>query len=111
MSKVIRLFPDNNSNMNDGTFLQLVHEIALETGKVKLTTHAIERMTQRSITRGQVVEALRKGFLSESASKDVHGDWIGKISHTVAGERIAVVAKLKKQKDQFILVITTYNLS
>ena len=106
MSKITPLFPDQD--MTDMTFVKMVHEIAKNSVNVKLTRHAIERMEERSITRGQVVETLKKGFLSEPASKDVHGDWIAPVSYSVAGDRITVIAKLKKKRNQFILVITTY---
>lgn len=105
MSKLTPLFSDQ---MNDHLFLKILHETAQDSSNVRFFAHALERMEQRQITPRQVVETLRRGFLAEPVAQDIYGDWVGKVLHTSAGDRINVVAKLKKHEGHFILVITTY---
>lgn len=68
-------------------------------------------MLERGVTRKQVFNVLKRGYLIgniEWCTKDERG-WKCKFRAISAGERISVVAKLVEREDgELVLVVTTF---
>ena len=91
------------------SLLRTVREVAKESGRIKLTRHARERMAQRGISFSQVLHCLRTGRIDEGPAKNVHGDWAFRMVGTAAGEAIQVAAALATDgRGNRIIVITAY---
>ena len=56
--------------LNDTNALRLLREIAADSARVVLLTHAKQRMRQRQITLAQVLDVMRKGWMAEPATVD-----------------------------------------
>ena len=93
---------------DDTSFIRCVRALSVDSGRVKLTQHARERMVQRQISIREVIETLRKGRLIEPAVTDVRGEWVGRIIHDFAGQKIHVVTKLVIRQTECVLIITTF---
>lgn len=83
-----------------------VRELATESGKVALTTHARKRMHQRHITLPQVLETLRDGDIDEAFHREANGFWTARFCRWVAGDRVFVVARLDDSGAEIVVVIT-----
>ncbi len=82
-------------NLSHNKAQDLLKEIAKTSKRVKLTTHAIERMEQRDISLNQVLQCLSKGVITEGPYRDVRSDWKLTISSYSAGDMVDVACVLK----------------
>jgi hypothetical protein len=88
---------------------QLVREVAQDSGRVFFTHHAERRMRERHITRTQVLRCLTRGSVVEGPSRNAKGNWTMRLEALSAGEVIAVLAAIDRDKaGNIIIVITVY---
>lgn len=88
---------------------KLIRKIAKDDGSVFLSEHVEVRMRQRKITRGMVLEVLRKGNIHREPEPDIKtGDTKCTMERYVAGEPIGVVVALENIKSISCLVITAF---
>lgn len=93
--------------LNDANFLKRLREVVADSARVKLTTHARERMRSRQITLPQVIDCLRRGRIDEPAALTVQGDWKATLLHQCAGDVVRVAVALRRLAgDEFAVVIT-----
>ena len=88
--------------------LRLVHEIAQDSSRVILTTHAKRRMRERRITLPQVISCLLKGQLTEDPSMDAYGNWVCSLRWRHAGDYLRVAAAIKQDSNtgKKVVIIT-----
>jgi len=61
-------------------------------------------MEQRGITRPEVLEVLRGGYVDEPPAQDFIGEWKCKVSRKVRGRTAGVVTVVIDASDQLIIV-------
>ena len=85
---------------------RLIHEVAVDSGRVVFTQHARIRMRQRRVSRGLVLDVLRQGRLSRLPEPNARfGSLECRIEQYTAGRQIAVIAALRNDNPE-VLVIT-----
>jgi len=90
--------------------LRIIRAAAEDSARVFFTTHAIQRMKLRKITRVQVLDCLRRGTISEPPHRDVHGNWKCNVSRFHAGDTITAAVGLKRDEKtgDYLIVITVF---
>lgn len=100
--------------LKERTAQRILNELASnESGKIKFSTHAKERMQLRDVTMVQVMTLLKSEHLyfQESPHQAPNGDWKANIEGYVIGERIRVTLAFKKlETDPSVIIITVMNL-
>jgi len=88
--------------------LRLIREIAQDSSRVIVTTHARKRMRERRISLPQVLNCLVKGQIAEGPAQDVHGNWVCTLRWRDAGDflRVAVALKHDVTTGHKVIVIT-----
>jgi hypothetical protein len=87
--------------------LELVRELAANTGNVIFTVHALKRMKLRRVTPLEVIECLRKGSIVEGPALGIKGDWELAIERMGAGRKLRVALAIDMPKR--LIVITVYD--
>ena len=84
----------------------LIRDIAKDSAKVKLTSHARKRMRERRVSMTQVLDVLRRGKVCEGPGRNVHGDWEVAIRWRYAGDtiKLAVAIDTVENGDQVIVI-------
>ena len=103
--------PDNvlRLNLSAESAQRLVRDIAEDSSRVKITTHARQRMRERKITMAQVFCCLKNGRISEPPARDVTGNWKFNICVMSAGDLItAAVALDNKGNGNYAVIITVF---
>ena len=91
--------------MNDTTALQVLREIAQDSGQVIFTHHARQRMRQRKVSPVQVLTCLQRGIVSEPVALDVHGNWKLTVTHRVAGKDLDVAVAIDVPKRAIVITV------
>jgi|ERR1700691_5469325 uncharacterized protein DUF4258 len=81
-----------------------IRDISWESGSVIFTRHAEERMEQRDISRPQVLEALRSGYVDDPPTEEFAGEWKCKVTSNLRGRTIGVVTVIVEARSQLIIV-------
>lgn len=90
--------------------VRLLKEIAVDSARVFITTHAEKRMKERKITRAQVERCLLNGNITEGPARGTQGNWEMRVEVYSAGEPVTVVAALDYDDDgNYIVVITVFS--
>lgn len=98
-----------NFNITPVIAKKLIKDIAADSSKVVFTAHAEKRMSQRKITRTQVLRCLTHGHVIEGPAPSIKGNWEMKMEVMSAGEIVAVVAALEKDDSgNFAVIITVF---
>ena len=87
-----------------GDLLKRIHAIALDTARVVLTDHAVERMEERDIPDVDLFRILRNGHISgpiEPGRRD--GDWKAKVVYRLKGSRDAGVVTVVLAIDRLVV--------
>ncbi|WP_223507796.1 DUF4258 domain-containing protein [Pseudomonas sp. BF-B-25] len=87
--------------------LEIIREIAMNSGRVFYSTHARSRMTDRDITMPDVMECLSRGQITDGPARMPSGDWRFTISWFRAGSPLQVVGAIDIDDDGTYLVIVT----
>lgn len=96
-------------DLNPVTAIPLIREVAGTSEKVFVLPHAEERMTERGISRTQVLRCLKNGHITEGPAQDMKGCWKFRIEVLSAGDPITVIASLcLDENGNRIVVITAY---
>lgn len=96
-------------DLNPVTIAPLIKEVAGTSEKVFVTRHAEKRMTEKGITRAQVIRCLKNGRIMEGPAPDMKGCWKFGIEVLAAGDPITVIASLcLDENNNRIIVITAY---
>lgn len=92
------------------TAARVMADIASDSARVFFTRHAEQRMTERRITRTQVLRCLRLGRITEGPYRDISGNWKMTMQVASAGNVITVVAALDWHADtgHYAIVVTSY---
>ncbi len=69
--------------------------------------HVTKRMTQRKITRTQVMTCLRHGRMTEGPFRTPRGNWQFRMESLSCGEPITVGAAFEHQNNNNIIVVIT----
>ena len=86
--------------------LRVVKEIASDTGRIVVLSHAKLRGKQRKITRRQIELCCQKGTITEGPFQNQHGHWQVTLYRHAAGEEITCVVAIDWATK--LLVITTF---
>lgn len=86
----------------------VLREVAADTGRIILTTHAKRRMRERDIIFAQIRDCLRNGVVIEGPALNIHGNWQVTLYRLSAGQRINVVAAIVREGHETAIVITAY---
>lgn len=85
----------------------LIRHMAVDSGNVYFTRHALARMRQRHITRLQVMEVLRQGLIRREPEPDLRTGYLQcRMERVIAGRSLAVVFALEGLSAVSGLVIT-----
>lgn len=87
--------------------LEIIRDIASNSGRVFYSPHARERMVDREITMPDVMECLTRGQITEGPARMPKGDWRFTISWFRAGSPLQVVGAIDIDDDGTYLVIVT----
>jgi hypothetical protein len=89
---------------------QILNEIIeADDGRVFFTVHAERRMTERKISRKQILCCLKNGRFVEEPYREPGGGWKMKLDSVSAGDIVTVVAALDYDDGRNItIIITTY---
>lgn len=90
--------------MTNASAKRVLAQIAEDSGKVVFTSHAIQRMKQRHITRTQVLNCLRRGLITEAPIRDVHGNWTLRIERYACGENIGCAVAIEDGLERSIVI-------
>lgn len=83
-----------------------IRSVALISGNVIFTNHALDRMEQRDIFDVQVYEILRTGFVTESPTVTEFNEWKCKIVKKLRGAREAgVVTVIMRTGELCVLTV------
>lgn len=89
---------------------RLIAELADDEERVVFTNHALMRMRQRQITRGMVLEVLRRGRLAREPEPNLRfGSLECRMERYVAGHQIGVIAALMDDALS-VLVVTVIDV-
>lgn len=84
---------------------RIIKERASATENIIFTTHAYDRVDERSIIQADVYRILREGYVDEIPEKDRHGGWTTTIKKRIRGGReAAVVTVIFKESDNLIVI-------
>ena len=93
--------------MTDSFLRKRIAQIAVDSGKVTITAHAVKRMKQRRVTRTQVQDVLLFGKVVESAHQNARGDWRCTLQKLTAGDLVTIPACLYiDDNGEAVIVIT-----
>ena len=93
--------------MNDASLRKKIAEIARDSSRVIVTSHAKKQMRKRRILITLVIKCLCRGNVIESAHQDIHGCWKLTLELAVCGDVVKVAAALDRDEaGEFIIVIT-----
>ncbi len=96
--------------MNDESLRRKIAEVVSDSSKMILTLHAKKQMRKRNVILTQVLHTLRKGYVVESAHRNIHGNWQCTLEALIAGDRIKVAAALVTDPNaESVVVITVMN--
>jgi hypothetical protein len=95
--------------MSNNDALTILRRCVTNDALIFISSHAIERMIERNITRKQIIACLEKGTITEAPHRDVRGDWRCRIEHYTAGDVITVAVAFKfNAAGERIVVITVF---
>ncbi len=95
-------FKKNPSNHD---FMRMVHEIACDRSRIKITTHAREQMKKRKILRKHVDVCLQKGRVVEPAHLNIHGNWQATMVRKVAGLSVKVAVAVETEERAIVITV------
>lgn len=97
-------------DLDEATARTVVAEIAKDSANVFFTHHAEARMTQRGITRTQVLRCLTHGRITEGPYRDSNGSWKLTMNAASADDVITVVAALdwRESRGNYAIIVTTW---
>lgn len=87
--------------------LALVRELAMDSGNVVFSFHALKRMKQRKVSPKAVIECLLRGTIVEGPALGLRGTWDMAIERMGAGRRLRVACAIDVPKR--IIVVTVYD--
>lgn len=90
----------------DADWLELIREAASDSGRVRLTRHARERMQKRQISMREVLNVVRRGVFDEAPAPAINpaGHWNARL---VDRSGIGVAIGLDPAGDPVVLDIIT----
>lgn len=91
--------------LNDANALKLLREIAKDSANVIFTDHVRKRMRQRHVTPVQAIECIQRGFVSEPAALDMHGNWKLTVAHRVAGRDLNVAVAIDMPNRAIVITV------
>jgi hypothetical protein len=97
----------SNFNLSKPKALALVRELALESGNVVFSLHALRRMKQRKVTPQEVMACLLKGLIVEGPAMGVKGDWEVALERFGGGRKLRVAVAIDIPRR--LIVITVYD--
>lgn len=87
---------------------QMIAEILANGSEfVVFPRHVTKRMSQRKITRSQVIKCLGHGKMTEGPFRSVKGNWQFNMETFSCGEPLTVGAALEHQNNNNIIVVIT----
>ena len=88
--------------------LRIVRRLAQDSKTVFFSDHASKRMTQRKVTRVQVLECLLKGAITEGPALDIKACWKFTITRVACGDTVSAVVALDwdAEKASYIIIVT-----
>jgi hypothetical protein len=96
--------------MNDALLRRRIAEVATDSSRMILTSHASMQMRKRRIVPTQVLHVLRKGYVVEHSHRNIKGNWQCTLEALVAGDAIRVAAALVTEPAaEWVVVITAMN--
>jgi len=96
-------------NLSPDMARKMVKEIAADSSRVMLTTHAKQRMRLRKISMTQVLCCLTNGHVVEGPARDASGNWKFNMTVISAGEVITTTVALdNKGAGNYAVVITVF---
>lgn len=87
-----------------------VAEVADSTDRLKISSHAKQRMNERDISSSQILRTLKQGNIAEGPYQDTKGRWNCRFEGYSAGKGLAVVVGFYVKNGVRVIVITTFEL-
>ncbi|USZ96136.1 DUF4258 domain-containing protein [Acinetobacter baumannii] len=88
---------------------QKLRASARDTSRIKLTTHAKERMKERCISMKQIICCFEHGDITEGPYPNTRGNCQLNVSVRTAGEYITTAVAIKQSENgEFSVVVTTF---
>lgn len=84
----------------------VIRERAADTSKVVFSTHAFERVDDRTITIIDAYRILRSGFVEEPLQKNINGDWEARVTKRMPGSREAAVVTIVFREEDKLFIKT-----
>lgn len=82
-----------------------IRDKSVNSANVLILIHASAQMTQRKVSRMEVLECLRKGFLKRKPEIDVdHGSLRCRMEHYIAGRNCMAIVALSDESADLIVV-------
>ena len=75
--------------------LQMVRQLAANSGRVVILEHCRQRMVKRHVTRRQVELCLQKGSITEGPFLNPHGNWQVNMFRHAAGEELTCTVAIE----------------
>jgi len=98
---LIRKFPMSAANMQ-----RIVREIARDTSRIIVLSHALERAAKRGVSRRQIERCCQLGTIVEGPFANKFGNWQANFyRHAAGGEMTCSVAVDLKNR---VLIITVF---
>lgn len=81
-----------------------VRALALDSAKIIVTDHAVERMEDRGFDDTDLFRVLEQGNVMDPPSRTQHGDWKCKVVKRLRGTRDTGVVTVIARNDRLIIV-------
>jgi hypothetical protein len=104
MGTVSNLLPLHKVVLSIADAQERIRDIAWDSDRVIFTNHAEERMEERGISRPEVLEALRGGYVDESPKEEFAGEWKCKVTSKLRGRTAGVVTIVVDARSKLVIV-------
>ncbi len=96
--------------MNDQNLRKKIAEVVADSSRMILSPHAKKQMLRRKVIPTQALHVLRRGYVVESAHRNIKGNWQCTLEAHIAGDTIRVAAALlTDSSEELVVVITVMN--
>lgn len=96
--------------MNDENLRRKIVQVASDSSRVFITVHATKQMRKRQVSRQQVLDVCRRGYVAEPAHRNIHGNWQCTLQYLTSGDLVRVAVALETESNgESVVVITVMN--
>jgi Domain of unknown function (DUF4258) len=104
MGTVSKLVTLRKAVLSPSDAQERIRDISFDSDRVIFMHHAEERMEQRDISRPDVLEVLRSGYVDDTPREEFAGEWKCKVTSKLRGRTAGVVTVVVDAESQLIIV-------